>query len=103
MVPVVGGLWVLVVAALPLIIQVLVSLGIGVVVYTGVDFALDEAYQYIVSQTNALTGDLLAFFAIMNLDKYITMIFGAYSAKMAVKGMTASGSISKWNFKGLPE
>jgi hypothetical protein len=98
-IPIIGALGF---AIVPIIVKVAISLGVGVVVFTGVSAASDAAFSYIVDQTNDLTADVLAFFAIMNLDKYITMIFGAYSAKLTIQGMTAAGTFNKWNFKGIP-
>lgn len=89
-------------AIVPIIVIVLGSFGFGIVVYTGVDAAIEQAYQYIQQQTSALPADLLTIFAKMNLDKYISMLFAAYTTRLAIKGMGASGQFSKWFFGGLP-
>lgn len=98
--PVIAGGAVLSVIIIPLVVKVLIALGVGFVTFTGLNLLLDEAYNLIVAQISSLPTEPLSMLAIMKVDVYITMVFSAYSARMALAGLTAAGTLSKINFKG---
>ena len=81
----------------PLVIKALGAIGVGVVTYVGVSALLDEAYTII---TANLTGgpfpQLIAVLGVMQIDTAITMIFSAFAVRMTLKGVGATGAISKF-------
>lgn len=77
--------------------RLLIALGIGFVVFQGVDLALDQIETIVQSNLSALGGDLVAWAAFLNIDKAISMILSAYSIRLTIRGLTG-GALRKWRF-----
>ena len=88
--------------AVPLAVKVLAALGFGFVAYTGVGLVLDQAYDLIVDQFEAMPVEALSLLALANADKAVTMLFSAYAARAALAGLGATGVLAKFGARGVP-
>ena len=82
----------------PLAIRVLFSLGVGFLTFKGVDKLLDTIYASVQGYLNGLPGVVVEMVGVMNVDRFIELVFTAYTVKMALKGMQASGLFTKMTF-----
>lgn len=79
----------------PLAKKVLIGLGFGYVVYQGLDIAFDYAKQQIMLSVSGLPADLITIFAWLEIDKMITLIFSAYSIRLALTLGANTGLLRK--------
>lgn len=88
----------------PLAIRVLFSLGVGFVSFKGIDLLVNLLYQHIQGYINGLPGTVLQFFAVMNGDRFLELVFTAYTVRMALRGLQATGLLTKmtWGNPALP-
>lgn len=82
--------------AVPLALKLLVGLGIGITVYSGLDLIVDTGRDYVMQQYDGLPSDLLSILTILGLQTGINMVFAAFAARMAI--MTTAGALSKLQF-----
>lgn len=80
-------------------LKLLASLGVGYLVYTGVDLALD----YVRAQIEAAFASIgiaqaVAFVAILRIDDCIALILAAMAIRATMKGMRATGELRKLVF-----
>jgi hypothetical protein len=89
----IGFGWVLRTIAIPLVLMVLASLGIGFVVYTGMDLLLGAIETNIKAQFDnpafQSSVDLLVY---MNMDDAVSIILSAISVRMAIIGFNIGGT-----------
>lgn len=70
----------------PMIIKTLAALGAGWAVYELADYALSTIYQEIQSSSLALPPLVVASLSLLRLDEALQVIFGAFSARLALSG-----------------
>ncbi len=81
--------------ALPgFVMQVLVTLGITAVTYTGVDMAIDHFKADALAALAGLPPEALGMIAYMKVGQCINIVFSAMLARMAYNGMK-SGAVKK--------
>lgn len=85
----------------PLVIKVMVGLGVGFITYTGVTLILDQALSFVIGQFSDLPGTVAQLLAMANVDRYVTMIFSAYSARLVLSGLNASGALTRFTARGV--
>jgi len=87
-----GGL----VTILPSIVgQVLVSLGLGVVTYTGMSATLGWLKSSVVSSFAGLPVEVLNMLSLMQVGSCISMVFSAMVIRLAIQGMSGA-SFKRW-------
>lgn len=74
--------------------RVFLALGFSYLTFTGLDAGLSTIEQLVMSKMGGVSGDAVAFFAWMNLDKALSMIFSAMTSAVALKGITG-GKLTK--------
>lgn len=92
------GAWLLggLVGMMPSLIgQALIALGIGVVTYTGVDFALGWLKSGAVSALGGLPAEVVGMLALMKVGSCISMVFSAITVRAGMNGLN-SGTVKKW-------
>lgn len=82
-----------------LVARVLISLGVAVFAFAGIDTLFDIMENKVVSSYNALPADVLAVASIMKLGVATKMVFSSGFMALTLKGLT-EGSILKM-FVGL--
>ena len=87
----IGGL---VQAAGPIVAQVLLSMGIGFVAYSGIDLMLETMKTQVFGSFNAGGAVFLQFVGVFQLGTAVNIIASAYTARMTIAGITG-GSITK--------
>ena len=91
----VAALWgALIEIAGTLVGKVLVSLGIGLAVYTGVDASISWAKAYALSSLQGLPADAIGIAATMKVGVFISMVSSAFVVRLTLQGLTA-GSIKR--------
>ncbi|MEO8023863.1 DUF2523 domain-containing protein [Polaromonas sp.] len=75
--------------------QVLLSLGIAVITYTGVDVTLTWLKGQAVASFAGLPAEMIALMAYMKIGNCISMIFSAIVVRQTLNGVT-SGTFKKW-------
>lgn len=78
---------------LPLVVKILTGLGIGMITYTGADFALTEAESYILANYNAMPVDALAIMNKAGILQGLNIFFAAWAASIAIQ--VATGAFTK--------
>lgn len=74
------------------------SLGIGVVVYVGLDALLDATFAEVTTMLVGLPADLVQALAVMRAGEAISILTSAYSIRLSL--MTFGGSFSKLRVGG---
>lgn len=85
-------------AAGSLVGQVLISLGIGYVVFTGVDASIGWARDLAVANISALDPNTVRALGLMKIGVCISMLTSALVARLTLKGMTG-GTIKRMAVK----
>ena len=75
--------------------KILVSLGIGVASYAGMDASLSWLKSGAVSALLGLPPQVVSMLALMRVGSCISMVFSAILIKLALDGM-AAGVLKKW-------
>jgi len=88
----------LVTAAGSIVGRVLISLGIGFVTYSGIDFLLNALKTQVVSGFGGLPATAVGILGLMKVDVAISIIFSALLARLVLNGLT-SGKITKMILK----
>lgn len=78
--------------------QVLVSLGIGVITYTGTNASLTWLKQQAVSALQGMGGEYVALLSYMKVGECISIITSAIVARAVVNGVT-SDKVKRWVHK----
>lgn len=81
-----------------LIPKILLALGIGFVTYNLGSYGLDSIYNLITDQLSTLPADILAMFKLAKIDEFLSIIFGAFTARLTLAGLGVSGNIRKFGF-----
>jgi hypothetical protein len=74
--------------------KVLVSLGIGYAVYTGVDTSITWAKTYVLNSLQGLPADAVGIAATLKVGVFISMVSSAFVVRMTLAGLTA-GSVKR--------
>lgn len=94
-------LWAFILFALPIVLEKAIKLlGIGVVSYAGIDLAIDELSEFLLTKFNGLPADLLQIFLIMKVDAGFKIVLTAMSIAISFK---LAQSSTKLVFKGKME
>lgn len=80
----------------PLVVSLMTALGIGIVTYTGMSFALDSAETYIASQFAGLPSDMYSVMQMAGFDQGIAILFAGYGAAITIR--TTMGAFTKIKF-----
>lgn len=80
------------------VMQVLVTLGITALTYTGVDMAIDHFKADALAALGGLPPEVLGMVAYMKVGRAINIVFSAMLARMAYNGMK-SGAIKRLGAK----
>ena len=75
--------------------QVLVSLGIAVVTYSGMDISLDWLKAQAVSSMAGAGADVLGLLGVMKVGECISIVTSAMVARQTMMGLK-NGSVKKW-------
>ena len=74
--------------------RVLVSLGIGYVVFTGVDATFDWAKTQFLSAVSGLPAEAVALMGMLKVGVCVSMLLSALTARLALAGLT-SGTMKR--------
>ncbi|WP_343590352.1 DUF2523 domain-containing protein [Paracidovorax wautersii] len=77
--------------------QVLLSLGIAVVTYTGTDAALDKLKADALGAMSGMPRELVALLAYMKVGVAMSIIFSAVAVRLSLSGM--SGAVKRFRKK----
>lgn len=84
-----------IVGFIPLIVQKIIKLlGISLITYVGLDFLLDTLFDYINSNYNNLSTDMLAIFELGGGHTAMKMIMSTYAGILAFKTIQKSTDIT---------
>lgn len=78
--------------------RVLLSLGLSVVTYTGVDLTLTFLKDQAIASANTLPAELLQLLVFLKVGECISIVTSAVVVRMLWQGMT-SGTIKRWIIK----
>ena len=73
--------------------KIILALGLSFVTYQGMDTLVGFGEGYVIAHLQGLPADAIQFFAWMNLDKAVSMIFSAMTSAFAIKSI--GGSITR--------
>lgn len=85
--------------ALPLVIRVLAAIGLGVATYGGIKTLVDELLALVQSSINAVGADILQWVGFFRVDQFMTIVFSAFVVRLVFMGMTATGAISRMQWR----
>lgn len=75
--------------------RVLVSLGLTLVTYTGVDTSISWAKAFVVTKIEALPANAVAIAGVMQVGTCISILTSALAARLVMQGLT-SGTVKRW-------
>lgn len=75
--------------------RVLVSLGIGVVTYTGFSSSIDWLKSQAVSNLQGLGSDVVGMLSVLQVGTSISIIFSAMMARLLLQGLQGD-TVKKW-------
>lgn len=78
--------------------KVLVSLGLGFVTYNLGSYGLNEIYSAITGGFDGIPSDMLIMLKLAKLDEFLTITFGAYTARLTLQGLTLNGTMKRITF-----
>lgn len=79
--------------------QILFALGVGFVTYQGMDTVLQGLQTYVTQSYAGLPSAIAGFTGLMQLDRAISIILGAVSARFVLAGISGGQSIKKMVWK----
>lgn len=82
-------------ALVPIIIKIMGGLGIGFISYQLGSMALNEVFQQIQTNFNALPPEIIPFVGMSKIGEGISIVFGGMAAKLALMGFTSTQSTGK--------
>lgn len=88
----IGGL---ITAAASMVGRVLIAMGVGMVVFEGVQVLLDSLHNYVIAQLGA-AGQIVGYVALFKGDVVVSIMFSAIAARLLLKGLT-NGSLVKYS------
>lgn len=90
---IIGGALLLIVRSL--VLRAITALGMGLVVYTGLNQTMGWLKTQAIDKLKALPPETLEIMAYCEVGTCISMIFSAIAIRFTLKGLT-SGSLVKW-------
>lgn len=75
--------------------KILLSLGIGMVVFSGVDASIDWLRDQAIAHLNSTGGNTLRVISTLQIGKCISILASAYTARLVLNGLTG-GTVKKW-------
>ncbi len=79
--------------AMKVIPKILVGLGLGFVTYKLGGFALDAIYLKVTDSFTGLPADSLTMLKIAKIDEFLSIVFGAVSARMVIAGFNSKFAV----------
>lgn len=73
----------------PLVVKVIKGLGVGAVVYVGINIVMGEAESYITSQLGQTAADLRGLLGLAKVDIAINILLSAVSTRLILSGVSA--------------
>lgn len=83
---------------LPIVVSVMFGLGIGIVTYTGADFAITQAEGVLNGLFGTMSSSLFAMLDIIGLTAGVQILFAAMTAKITIQ--TTLGAFTKFKISG---
>jgi hypothetical protein len=89
---------------LPWVFRILAAVGVGSVTYLGIGSLFDVAESYILANFAAVPPSVLSVLGIMQVDRALTLLLSALSARLTLAGLSAAGSLTRgtWRPPGSP-
>ncbi len=84
-----------------LIGRVLLALGIGAVSYIGISAVISQLSGIAFANLGAVGGPAGQLLGLLNLSPAMSMLFSAGVIKMTLQGLSAGGSVYRWQ-QGMP-
>lgn len=79
--------------AVPLVKKVLVAIGIGVISYTGIQFAFNQARDLVVSNYGMMASETAQLVNLAGVGQAIGIILGALAARVALIALSHFGRV----------
>jgi len=76
-------------------VQGLVSVGVGVLTFTGMQSLFDYAMDAMINYFSGLPSDLIQLLGLMGVDLALNIVFSAGVTLLTIKGMSKAGSFSR--------
>jgi hypothetical protein len=76
-------------------LRVLVSLGISLVTYKGINTSLDWLKSQAISSIQGLNSDILGIIGVLQVGTCISIIFSAMTARLLITGFS-SDTVKRW-------
>ena len=85
-----------------LIFKVITAFGIGFVVFTGVNFFFDQAFDAIEAAMSGANAEIIKVFIIFRIDDAVTVLSSAVAIRLTLKTFGVGGNIRQLRL-GVPE
>jgi len=83
-----------------LVMRVLVVLGVGAVSYLGISAIMSTVISAIQSNLSGLPSDVAAILHVASVDRGVSIVLSAVSARLVLWGLTAGGAIKRMVWRG---
>lgn len=84
------------IALLPIVFKIMAAVGIGYATYTGMTSLLETAVSQVELLFTGIPADMLQIMAMTNIDKYITMVFSAYTMRLIIAGVSGGQGLTRF-------
>lgn len=78
--------------------RILLSLGIGLAVFTGVDASITWARELAITNLTSMGGNTVRAIGALKVGTCVSILTSAYTARLILNGLTG-GTIKKWTGK----
>jgi hypothetical protein len=79
----------------PLITRILIALGFSLVSYTGISIGTATVWAHVQTELSSLPVGVISVLSMMKIPNAFNIMISAYAGALAVRGLTAAGSISR--------
>jgi hypothetical protein len=79
----------------PLLTRALIALGFSLVSFTGITIGFNAVWNTASASWSGLPVDVLTVLTMMKIPNALNVIVSAYAGALAVKGLTAAGSLKR--------
>lgn len=79
----------------PILSRILLALGIGIISYTGFTLVLGQLRSAVTNALGGVTGDVLAVLGLAGFGQIIGIIFGGFTARIALQSIKKLGMLKK--------
>jgi hypothetical protein len=85
-----------------MLVRAVVALGISAVTYTGISIGFSSLVSHVQNNMAGLPSSVLNFLTMCSVPASLSVVLSAYTAAIALKGLTSVGAVTKLGISSAP-